>query len=424
MDALRTRQVQKLAESLSLFVGQRLQDVQISGTLVLLGFYGPHGLSWVGLDMEPAAPQIVLIPEVRELHIRAEKKPLGLFLKAHFLDLRLEHVQFVAEYGRVIRLHFTDAAVLEVRLFPGGQNILAQTQDRSIAWAKPQELKAQSELTLKEDQDGPIPSWPELSKAWLQARQNLAAPRAVKNHDPAQELKVRRQKLQKAIDKIAQDIERRQQEPWSESGQWLLENQSVRVPAEWEKYIDPVHTLGWNLENCFRKAKEKKIKLAGSEKRKSELSEQLENLSLESLSVRGPYPEKNLLKTAQSKGRTHDLGDGLILYIGKSAQDNLRLLRQARPWNLWLHLRDEPSAHAILLRNKNQKVPDSILQLAAHHLIHNTYGEKHLRYSGQKMPVILAECRFVRPIKGDRIGRVTYSDERSFLHKYSPTENT
>lgn len=422
MEPLRTHQVQHLAESLSLFVGQRLQDVQVSGTLVLLGFYG-QGLTWWGLDMVPAAPQIVLIPDIRALRIKAEKKPLGLFLKAHFLDLRLERVQFVTEYGRVIRLHFSGGAILEIRLFPRGQNIIANANERSIAWAKPQELKALTTLELREDSVA-VRSWQDISQAWLEERQGGATPRMAKAQDPEHELNMRRLKLQKAIDKISADITRRQEEPWSEVGQWLRENQNLNVPAQWAKYIDQDMSLGRNMESCFQKAKESKLKIAGSEKRRTELTEQLNNLSVESIGAKAPLQEKSLLKAAQSKGRTHDLGDGLLLYIGKSAQDNLRLLREARPWNYWLHLRDEPSAHAILHRNKNQKVSEATLQLAAHHLIRNTYGDKHTRHKGQKLQVILAECRFVRPIKGDRIGRVTYTGERSFLHLYNPAEKT
>jgi predicted ribosome quality control (RQC) complex YloA/Tae2 family protein len=370
------------------------------------------------------APQIVLISDVRELHIRVEKKPLGLFLKAHFLDLRLVRVQFVAQYGRVIQLHFTGGASLEIRLFPAGQNIIAHANNRSIAWAKPHELKPQSELGLKSDDGVPLRSWEDLSREWLLARQGATGRTDARLPDPQQELKLRRQKLQKAIDKIVLDIERRRQEPWAQVGQWIGENQSLRVPTDWVKYVDSDKSLGWNLENCFQKAKENKLKLAGAEKRRAELLVQLENSTLGNSVTKGAPQEKSLLKAAQSKGRTYDLGEGLILYIGKSAQDNLRLLREARPWNLWLHLRDEPSAHAILHRNKNQKVSDALLQLAAHHLVRHTYGDKHQRYQGQKMPVILAECRFVRPIKGDRVGRVTYSDERSFLHQYNPVEKT
>ncbi|MDJ8954064.1 hypothetical protein PTM75_14895, partial [Clostridium perfringens] len=95
---------------------------------------------------------------------------LGLFLKAHFLDLRLERVEFVTEYGRVIRLHFSGGATLEIRLFPGGQNILANANERSIAWAKPQELKALTALELKEDSVS-VRSWQDISQAWMEERQ-------------------------------------------------------------------------------------------------------------------------------------------------------------------------------------------------------------------------------------------------------------
>jgi len=129
-------------------------------------------------------------------------------------------------------------------------------------------------------------------------------------------------------------------------------------------------------------------------------------------------PAQSLLKESSAKGRTIEILGGLRLYVGKSGADNIKLLREARPWYFWLHIRDEPGAHAILHRNKNQNVTDAQLHLAAHHLIHKTYGEKSAQHRGQKIPVLVTECRFVRPIKGDRLGRVTFSDERTLLHMF------
>jgi predicted ribosome quality control (RQC) complex YloA/Tae2 family protein len=91
---------------------------------------------------------------------------------------------------------------------------------------------------------------------------------------------------------------------------------------------------------------------------------------------------------------------------------------------LWFHLRDQPSAHGILHRNKNQKISDATLHQAAHELIAATFGSKAKNQSGQKIEVVVADCRHVKPIKGDRHGRVTYAEGRHFVHQFRLSENT
>ncbi|MNT80503.1 hypothetical protein D3C72_2199710 [compost metagenome] len=101
---------------------------------------------------------------------------------------------------------------------------------------------------------------------------------------------------------------------------------------------------------------------------------------------------------------------GAIAYCGKSAADNLALLRQAKAWDFWLHLKDFPGAHAIVHRKRDQLIPDNELLQVSEWLAHESLSEKSL-YPGQKLAVVVVETRFVRPIKGDKLGRVTYHSE-------------
>jgi len=89
------------------------------------------------------------------------------------------------------------------------------------------------------------------------------------------------------------------------------------------------------------------------------------------------------------------------------------ILRQARAWDYWFHLRDYPGAHAILFRTKNQNVPDSALREVAQWIIQESLGKKML-IEGIKFDVIVAECRYVRPVKGAQ-GLVTYQNERKYI---------
>jgi predicted ribosome quality control (RQC) complex YloA/Tae2 family protein len=181
--------------------------------------------------------------------------------------------------------------------------------------------------------------------------------------------------------------------------------------------VDVKKTFSWNLENCFRRAKENEKKIAGTERRRSEVAARLAKVEAGELSTPA-NSSPHFLADAKVKGRTFDLGEGLTLFIGKSAADNMRLLREAKAWHYWLHLRDQPSCHGLLHRNKGQKISDAAFHQAAHHLIEIHFGNHHGRYDGEKFQIVVAECRFVKPIKGDRLGRVTYSNDRTLAHKY------
>jgi hypothetical protein len=39
---------------------------------------------------------------------------------------------------------------------------------------------------------------------------------------------------------------------------------------------------------------------------------------------------------------------------------------------------------------------------------------------GQRIAVVIVECRFVKPIKGDKLGRVIYHGERTLQFNYKP----
>lgn len=104
----------------------------------------------------------------------------------------------------------------------------------------------------------------------------------------------------------------------------------------------------------------------------------------------------------------------ITAYMGKSAADNMELLRRSKPHDLWLHLKDYPSSHAIIHLNKNQKIPESAVLSIGQWLLKEGVQEKYVR-GGGKFSVMIVECRHVKPIKGDKLGRVTYHNGREML---------
>ena len=116
------------------------------------------------------------------------------------------------------------------------------------------------------------------------------------------------------------------------------------------------------------------------------------------------------LKTSV-KGRTKTLASGHSIFVGKNAADNLKILRAASSWDYWLHLKDYPGAHAILRRNKKEKLTQAQFHEAAMLLVQEHLKKKASELTGEVFDVLLTEVRFVRPIKGDKLGRVNYTNE-------------
>ncbi len=263
-------------------------------------------------------------------------------------------------------------------------------------------------------------------------------------------------KKQKAVVQIQQQIQE-QQELSSllyEIGQELkfLSLNEVLKKHPFVKELNKEESLSWNMENVFKKAKVLSQKKEGAERRIQDVLVEIhkleKRLSLESLdlaalekeqrsqrfmSLDGQshgsiYDQGNLAKSAQGKAsksknshgananevkaRKKVLGPELVAFKGKSAKDNLSLLRSAKAWDYWFHLKDYPSSHAILRRNKNQNIkPDQIREIAE--WMAEDFITKKNNLSGSVVDVVYVECRFVRPIKGDKIGRVQYHSEQS-----------
>jgi len=63
--------------------------------------------------------------------------------------------------------------------------------------------------------------------------------------------------------------------------------------------------------------------------------------------------------------------------LGKSERGNTELLRKARSRDVWLHLKDRPSAHVIITTDK-QELPMRILEAAAKLCVNFSVFEKGL----------------------------------------------
>ena len=396
MKGFSNREFQKLITELQSLVGCRFQELGESNQSFLLNFWrAEHGIkSWI-LDLNPRNPLLLPLDKERKARSPVKKAPITLFIKAHIEGRILNSVDWNPNKGRVFSMNFGEGYGLEFRLFTGGANWLAEVPDKKLSLKKPSELK---ELEWQFD-DGSDRSLEEIYESYSSGSKGSKE----KSGDASAK---HEKKMQKAILKLKEDIESKKTKDWAGLGNWLLENNNLDVPEHWQKDIDQELSPMENSQRAFQKAKDLKAKLVRAEERLSELEKDL----AEGPRAQSPRATVAPLKTS-GKGRTKTLATGHSVFVGKNAADNLKILRAASSWDYWLHLKDYPGAHAILRRNKKEKLSQAQFHEAGRLLVQEHLKKKASELSGEVFDVLLTEVRFVRPIKGDKLGRVNYTNE-------------
>jgi predicted ribosome quality control (RQC) complex YloA/Tae2 family protein len=416
-------ELDNVVASLEPLLGSRLQEVQTTAQDVVLGFYSASGVLWLWIDLNGVNPG--LLPWMHyPFRAEVQKTPLLLFLRAHFVGRTLRSVKRPAALGRVVVLRFgheDDALEIEVRLFAQGRNLIARAGAKSISWRRVQELSAPQEFTSQHA----LRSLEVLRQEWLASRGVKGEPKPAKTTgDPKTKVVRELDKKKSALGKVQDELKRKHGQPWRQVGDWIKTHQALDVPKEWEPFVDRRRKLAWNIEQCFSKAREGEMKIAGTEKRLNTLKDEIAQLErrlsgpLELEAAKPRPPAQPTLNKMQAHGRTLHLSDDLTAVMGKSAADNMKILRRARAWDLWFHLRDFPSSHAILFRNKSANVGDGKIFEVIGWFVRNHLGPKAAQHAGEKFDVVMTECRYVKPIKGDKIGRVTYHDERILIYQF------
>lgn len=429
-------------ESLKPLYGFRFQEVQMSEQDLLIGLWGQGDLHWIFFDLEPRRPIVFLLPDPSPVKIKNRDKPLKLFLKAHGVGLTFIKAERKEHEGRILHFYFQSPkspdefnCEVEARLFPKGCNVIVKSKGKTISLEK---VKEPLQLTADSKQssvDGSRPAVggsqttvspatahgspskgveiaPELSEIfsqWLEQRR----PKSKDNQQNTQKLI---EKKQKAIAKVEEELQSKSESQYQELGEWLKANQTLKVPKHYVDLIDNKKSLSENMAEAFRKSKQAKEKIERTKERLEELKDELKKLE------RGEHKEpksQQKKKAPEYKGRLLKLEENLEARAGKSGADNLALLRQARAWDFWVHLKDLPGSHAILFRNKNQKVSDHEIRKVASWLVELSLKNFNKASStGEKYEALVTECRFVRPIKGDKLGRVNYQNERVLSFTY------
>ena len=354
---------------------------------------------WLTFSLKPGAPYF-FSSENRIFLVPTLKKPLGLFLKTHFLNETLVDIKRNTHLGRVVEIVFENHKSMVVSLFPGGQNIELISGAKNVFAFKPKEILAKAS---DPDYTAPEIRGPEFFEEQWQKQGSSREIKKVSGDLDQKELK----KKQKGLDQMLEKLDKMIQSDWWELGEWLKTEQSLEnVPEPWKEKVDLKESLSWNIENSFQQHKKNLSKISGTEERIALLREEIKAIENGERKV-SEKKAPSLMHQSEAKGRTWDLGEHR-LYMGKSGKDNLNLLRKAKPWYLWLHIRDYPGTHGIIERQRKQELSREILAQAAQHVIKQSLGES----AKGNYSVVIAECRYVKPVKSAKSGQVTYSHEK------------
>lgn len=127
-------------------------------------------------------------------------------------------------------------------------------------------------------------------------------------------------------------------------------------------------------EAFFKRSKKAKQKALGlhQERRNLEAKIRHHKLFIQTLAEAKTPEEITLLfpaKTVLSKLKTSDSVaefwiEGVKVSLGKSEKGNIELLRGAKARDIWMHLKDRPSAHVVITTDK-QQLPERLLEAAA-----------------------------------------------------------
>ncbi len=412
--------------------GAQLQDVWTNDRYFVLEFYKFRNL-WLVCDLDVSNPQLVLLQKDTP-PILKRPKPIGLFVASHARNLRVEFLRACPEGGRVAELQVSgrdQSCLMELRMVPTAVNILitasnpsTKGKDKKISWEKVKDLPSVPNPTTEVIQ-GLEEQWLAREEEWWQERAAKKVESSGLQQKPKTGFAKVKAKKQKALETLIESLKSFEDKSWGLLGEELkTPGDYYQLPGPLLSLIDSRLSRSENMALAFKKDKDLQRKKIGAleriEKLKTEIAA-LETNTAENKFEREQHQKSSgtkSLQKADARGRKLSLGPGLEAICGRSARDNLAILRQARAWDLWLHLKDYPGAHAIIFRDKNKTVDLATIEKVSEWLIRESPAAKGFSW-GVKYDVVVVETRYVKPIKGDGLGRVTYQNPKVYTFSSS-----
>ena len=124
------------------------------------------------------------------------------------------------------------------------------------------------------------------------------------------------------------------------------------------------------------------------------------------------HKSKNKIKLNKPKKRDLLSFDykGFQIFVGRNNKENEEIsFSKGQPNDIWMHIKDIPGSHVLILRN-NKEVPEDVLLHAA-----NLACEYSKAKKGDKVTVDYCERKFVKKIKNSKPGNVIYTNFHSLL---------
>ncbi len=201
-------------------------------------------------------------------------------------------------------------------------------------------------------------------------------------------LKKRLATLQKHLDTLELEATLLEEsEKLQHSGHLVLANLDVIKPYEKTALIQNFDGTPITLElpagcnsasgcanSFFKRSKKAKQKAIGLHQERSNLEAKIRHheLFIQTVSEASTPEEIGLLfpsKTGGTKLKTSDSVaefwiEGVKVSLGKSEKGNIELLKNAKARDIWMHLKDRPSAHVVITTDK-QQLPERLLEAAA-----------------------------------------------------------
>ncbi len=144
-----------------------------------------------------------------------------------------------------------------------------------------------------------------------------------------------------------------------------------------------------------------------SAKTPSELSDIRDELHAQGYLSHGSKGKKQKNKKVQP--RTFISSDGFTIYVGKNnIQNDAITFQLSRSRDIWLHTKNIPGSHTLIVRGGADEIPDRTLEEAAMLCAYHSKAK-----NGVKVPVDYTECKFVKKIPGAKPGMVIYENFRT-----------
>ena len=368
----------------------KLENVCVLEQSVFIKFYHKnYGIKWLLIDLK--SPPIILLSDTKPLETKGLIKPISLFFKKHGFRKSVKNISLAIKPDR--RVFFDlDNFKMEIILIDKAKNLKLFTSEKNMYFLKPREIN-KAVLTINKNIE--VRTYDEIEKEYYLS----------KRLEKIKSTTVVTKKIEdsKVLEKLINTLSELKLKPYKDIINNLKNikdlNQMDNLNT-FSGYLDLTKSVHENLAILAKKNKTNQASILKLEKRVSDLKNNKATLVPKN---------KSILSELKIKGHRLQISDFLIEF-GKNAKNNLDLLRAAKPWDLWMHLKNLPSSHILIRKNKKQRVnKEDLLKIAKYFL------EKNRKFGSYEF--VFSEVRFIHPIKGDKLGRVKMSKYQSFIIK-------